>query len=402
MGGGDHNKIDFDEDKRMKFETSKEVNITSTFDGMGIREDLLRGLYAYGFEKPSAIQQRAVLPITSGRDVIAQAQSGTGKTSMISLSLCQMVDITQREVQALVLSPTRELAVQTEKTALALGNYMNVQVHACIGGRSIGEDIRKLDYGVHIVSGTPGRVFDMIKRRNLRTKNIKTLILDEADEMLNKGFKEQIYDIYRYLPPETQVVLISATLPNEVLDMTSKFMTDPNRILVKRDELTLEGIKQFFVAVEKEEWKFDTLCDLYDTLTITQAVIFVNTKKKVDWLTEKMRKNNFTVSSMHGDMPQKEREAIMAEFRGGTTRVLITTDVWARGIDVQQVSLVINYDLPNNRENYIHRIGRSGRYGRKGVAITFLKAEDTQALRDIEQFYSTQIDEMPVNVADLI
>ena len=201
----------------MKFETSKEVNITSTFDGMGIREDLLRGLYAYGFEKPSAIQQRAVLPITSGRDVIAQAQSGTGKTSMISLSLCQMVDITQREVQALVLSPTRELAVQTEKTALALGNYMNVQVHACIGGRSIGEDIRKLDYGVHIVSGTPGRVFDMIKRRNLRTKNIKTLILDEADEMLNKGFKEQIYDIYRYLPPETQVVLISATLPNEVL-----------------------------------------------------------------------------------------------------------------------------------------------------------------------------------------
>jgi len=401
MGGGD-NKIDFDEDKRMKFETSKEVNITSTFDGMGIREDLLRGLYAYGFEKPSAIQQRAVLPITSGRDVIAQAQSGTGKTSMISLSLCQMVDITQREVQALVLSPTRELAVQTEKTALALGNYMNVQVHACIGGRSIGEDIRKLDYGVHIVSGTPGRVFDMIKRRNLRTKNIKTLILDEADEMLNKGFKEQIYDIYRYLPPETQVVLISATLPNEVLDMTSKFMTDPIRILVKRDELTLEGIKQFFVAVEKEEWKFDTLCDLYDTLTITQAVIFVNTKKKVDWLTEKMRQNNFTVSSMHGDMPQKEREAIMAEFRGGTTRVLIATDVWARGIDVQQVSLVINYDLPNNRENYIHRIGRSGRYGRKGVAITFLKSEDTQALRDIEQFYSTQIDEMPVNVADLI
>ena len=401
MGRGD-NKIDFDEDKRMKFETSKEVNITSTFDGMGIREDLLRGLYAYGFEKPSAIQQRAVLPITSGRDVIAQAQSGTGKTSMISLSLCQMVDITQREVQALVLSPTRELAVQTEKTALALGNYMNVQVHACIGGRSIGEDIRKLDYGVHIVSGTPGRVFDMIKRRNLRTKNIKTLILDEADEMLNKGFKEQIYDIYRYLPPETQVVLISATLPNEVLDMTSKFMTDPIRILVKRDELTLEGIKQFFVAVEKEEWKFDTLCDLYDTLTITQAVIFVNTKKKVDWLTEKMRQNNFTVSSMHGDMPQKEREAIMAEFRGGTTRVLITTDVWARGIDVQQVSLVINYDLPNNRENYIHRIGRSGRYGRKGVAITFLKSEDTQALRDIEQFYSTQIDEMPVNVADLI
>ena len=395
-------RTDHDKDENISFETSKGVSVTSTFDAMGIREDLLRGMYSYGFEKPSAIQQRAIMPICAGRDVIAQAQSGTGKTSMISLALCQMLDTSSREVQALVLSPTRELATQTEKTALALGNFMSVQVHACIGGRSVGEDAKVLDRGVHIVSGTPGRVFDMIKRRNLRTRNIKTLVLDEADEMLNKGFKEQIYDVYRYLPPETQVVLVSATLPVEVLEMTSKFMTDPIRILVKRDELTLEGIKQFFVAVEKEEWKFDTLCDLYDTLTITQAVIFCNTKKKVDWLTEKMRANNFTVSAMHGDMPQKERDAIMGEFRGGTTRVLITTDVWARGIDVQQVSLVINYDLPFNRENYIHRIGRSGRYGRKGVAINFVKADDVGVLRDIEQYYSTQIDEMPVYVADLI
>ena len=395
-------RTDHDKDENISFETSKGVSVTSTFDAMGIREDLLRGLYSYGFEKPSAIQQRAIMPICAGRDVIAQAQSGTGKTSMISLALCQMLDTSSREVQALVLSPTRELATQTEKTALALGNFMSVQVHACIGGRSVGEDAKVLDRGVHLVSGTPGRVFDMIKRRNLRTRNIKTLVLDEADEMLNKGFKEQIYDVYRYLPPETQVVLVSATLPVDVLEMTSKFMTDPIRILVKRDELTLEGIKQFFVAVEKEEWKFDTLCDLYDTLTITQAVIFCNTKKKVDWLTEKMRANNFTVSAMHGDMPQKERDAIMGEFRGGTTRVLITTDVWARGIDVQQVSLVINYDLPMNRENYIHRIGRSGRYGRKGVAINFVKADDVGALRDIEQYYSTQVDEMPQNVADLI
>jgi len=179
-------------------------------------------------------------------------------------------------------------------------------------------------------------------------------------------------------------------------------MSDPVRVLVKRDDLTLEGIKQFFVAVEREEWKLDTLCDLYDTLTITQAVIFVNTKHKADYLTEQMREKNFTVSCMHGDMPQKEREAIMAEFRNGDSRVLISTDVWARGLDVQQVSLVINYDLPNNRENYIHRIGRSGRYGRKGVAINFVKSDDIRILRDIEQYYSTQIDEMPMNVADLI
>uniref|UniRef100_A0A0E0KFN2 RNA helicase n=1 Tax=Oryza punctata TaxID=4537 RepID=A0A0E0KFN2_ORYPU len=334
------------DDENLTFETSPGVEVISSFDQMGIREDLLRGIYAYGFEKPSAIQQRAVLPIISGRDVIAQAQSGTGKTSMISLSVCQIVDTAVREVQALILSPTRELAAQTERVMLAIGDFINIQVHACIGGKSIGEDIRKLEHGVHVVSGTPGRVCDMIKRRTLRTRAIKLLILDEADEMLGRGFKDQIYDVYRYLPPELQVCLISATLPHEILEMTSKFMTDPVRILVKRDELTLEGIKQFFVAVEKEEWKFDTLCDLYDTLTITQAVIFCNTKRKV--------------------------------------------------------SLVINYDLPNNRELYIHRIGRSGRFGRKGVAINFVKKEDIRILRDIEQYYSTQIDEMPMNVADLI
>ncbi|KAK7695730.1 RNA helicase [Cerrena zonata] len=389
-------------DEKLVFESSEAVPVVSTFDDLGLKEDLLRGIYAYNFEKPSAIQQRAILPITQGRDVIAQAQSGTGKTATFSISILQSIDVAVRETQALVLSPTRELATQIQSVVLALGDYMNVQCHACIGGTSIGEDIRKLEYGQHVVSGTPGRVFDMIRRRSLRTRNIKMLVLDEADELLNKGFKDQIYDVYRYLPPATQVVLLSATLPYDVLEMTTKFMTDPIRILVRRDELTLEGIKQFFVAVEKEDWKFDTLCDLYDTLTITQAVIFCNTRRKVDWLTEKMRAANFTVSSMHGEMVQKERDAIMAEFRSGTSRVLITTDVWARGIDVQQVSLVINYDLPANRENYIHRIGRSGRFGRKGVAINFVTVDDVRILRDIEQYYGTQIDEMPVNAAELI
>jgi len=391
-----------DELQKVEFETSEEVDVVPTFDSMGIREDLLRGIYAYGFEKPSAIQQRAIKQIIKGRDVIAQAQSGTGKTATFSISTLQVLDTSVRETQALILCPTRELAQQVQKVILALGDYMNVQAHVCIGGTNVGEDIRKLDFGQHVVVGTPGRTFDMIRRRNLRTRNIKLLILDEADEMLNRGFKEQIYDVYRYLPPATQVVLVSATLPHEILEMTHKFMSDPIRILVKRDELTLEGIKQFFVAVEREEWKFDTLCDLYDTLTITQAVIFNSTKRKVDWLAEKMREANFTVSAMHGDMPQKERNEIMREFRSGQTRVLISTDVWARGLDVPQVSLIINYDLPNNRELYIHRIGRSGRYGRKGVAINFVRNDDIRILRDIEQYYSTQIDEMPMNVADLI
>jgi len=391
-----------DELANVEFETSEGVEVVPTFDKMGLREDLLRGIYSYGFEKPSAIQQRAIKEIIKGRDIIAQAQSGTGKTATFSIGVLQSLDTTVRDTQALVLSPTRELATQIQKVILALGDYMNVQCHACIGGTNIGEDIRKLDYGQHVVSGTPGRVYDMIRRRNLRTRSIKMLVLDEADEMLTKGFKEQLYDIYRYLPPGAQVVLLSATLPHDVLEMTAKFMTDPVRVLVKRDELTLEGIKQFFVAVEKEEWKFDTLCDLYDTLTITQAVIFCNTRRKVDWLADKLREANFTVCSLHSDMEQKERDEIMKQFRAGESRVLISTDVWARGLDVPQVSLVINYDLPNNRELYIHRIGRSGRYGRKGVAINFVKSDDIRILRDIEQYYSTQIDEMPMNVSELI
>lgn len=372
------------------------------FDAMGLRPELLRGIYAYGFEKPSAIQQRAIKPIIKGRDVIAQAQSGTGKTATFAIGILQSIDLNLHATQVLVLSPTRELAVQIQKVIQALGDYMSIYCHACIGGTRLNDDIKKMDFGQHIISGTPGRVYDVIRRRHLRTGTIKMLVLDEADEMLNKGFKEQIYDVYRHLPPYTQVVILSATLPAEILELTHKFMTDPVKVLVQRDELTLEGIKQFFVAVEREEWKFDTLCDLYDTLTITQAVIFCNTKIKVDWLAKKMIEANFTVSSMHADMDQKQRDSIMKEFRSGQSRVLITTDVWARGIDVQQVSLVINYDLPNNRELYIHRIGRSGRFGRKGVAINFVKNDDIRILRDIEQYYSTQIDEMPMNVAELI
>lgn len=376
-----------------------------TFDDMKLKDDLLKGIYAYGFEKPSAIQQRAIKPIVLGRDVIAQSQSGTGKTAVFSIASLQLLDTSSsRDVQVLVLSPTRELAEQSQRVMQSLGDFMNVNCHACIGGKSLGLDIKELERGgVQIVSGTPGRVYDLIKRNNLKMDRLKLMILDEADEMLSRGFKEQIYDIYRFLPPSCQVVLMSATLPSTVLEMTTKFMNDPIKILVKRDELTLEGISQFFISVSKEEWKFDTLCDLYDTMTITQAVIFCNTKQKVDWLAEKLKENNFTVSSIHGDLDQDQRDKVMDEFRSGSSRVLIATDLWGRGIDVQQVSLVICYDLPSNRELYIHRIGRSGRFGRKGIAINFVKdGDDTRLLKDIEQFYSTQIDEMPANIGDLI
>jgi len=255
---------------------------------------------------------------------------------------------------------------------------------------------------VQIVVGTPGRVNDMISRGALRLKALKLFCLDEADEMLSRGFKEQIYDCFQYLPSEVQVALFSATMPNEILQLTERFMRNPVRILVKKEELTLDGIKQYYVAVEKEDYKLATLYDLYESLTITQAIIYCNTRRKVMWLTDKMKQHDFTVSAMHGDMYQKERELIMREFRSGSTRVLITTDLLARGIDVYTVSLVINYDLPMGRENYIHRIGRSGRYGRKGVAINFVGDEDEPKLREIETFYNTKIDELPMEVDSIM
>ena len=224
-----------------------------SFDELNLKPSLLRGIYAHGFERPSAIQQRAIRPILRGRDVIAQSQSGTGKTAVFSISSLQMLEEKVKETQVVILSPTRELAEQTQRVIQSLGDYMNVKCHSAIGGKSLGLDLKAMEQNqAQVVSGTPGRVFDLIQRRALNTRALKALVIDEADEMLTLGFKEQIYDIYRYLPPQTQVVLVSATLPVDVLEMTRQFMDDPIRILVKRDELTLEGIKQFFVAVEKE------------------------------------------------------------------------------------------------------------------------------------------------------
>jgi len=379
-----------------------EYPVVDSFDDLDLQEGLLRGIYSYGFEKPSAIQQRAIRPVLDGRDTIGQAQSGTGKTATFVIGSLQRIDFGLKACQTLILAPTRELANQIHKVVLALGDYLKVKCHICIGGTSVRDDIDRLRDGQHVVVGTPGRVFDMVSKRHLRIDDLLTFVCDEADEMLSRGFKDQIYDIFKTLPPNVQVCLFSATMPPEILDMTTKFMRDAVRILVKKDELTLEGIRQFYVAIEKEEWKLDTLCDLYETLTITQAIIYCNTRRKVDFLADQMAKRDFTISTMHAELDQKERDLIMREFRSGSSRVLISTDLLARGIDVQQVSLVINFDLPGNLENYLHRIGRSGRFGRKGVAINFVTNNDVRVMKDIEKYYHTQIEEMPMDIADMI
>lgn len=376
--------------------------VTESFDDMNLKQTLLRGIYSFGFEKPSAIQQKGIKPIILGRDTIAQAQSGTGKTATFTIGMLELIDASINECQALILAPTRELAQQIHRVTLQIGQYLKLNVHCCVGGNLVKEDIRVLEKGVHVVVGTPGRVFDMISRNRLSVAHLKIFILDEADDMLSIGFKDQIQEIFRHLPGNVQCCLFSATMPQDILKLTSDFMRDPIKILVKKDELTLEGISQYYIPIEKEDWKFSTLCDLYENLDIAQAIIYANTRNKVETLSNQLTEKDFVVSYIHGDIDQTQRELIMKEFRTGSTRVLITTDLLARGIDVQQVSLVINYDMPKNYETYLHRIGRSGRFGRKGVAINFVTETDAQFLKDLEQHYNTSVEELPENLSNLL
>ena len=378
------------------------------FDDMNLNKDLLRGIYSLGFEFPSSIQQRAIVPLTSGKDIIAQSQSGTGKTGTFLIGTLQQIDQQIDATQVLILSHTRELAKQTANVATALAKYLDISINCIIGGNGrrnkfqFAEQSKNEKINSQFIIGTPGRIFDQLRRENIDASHLKCFILDEADEMLSKGFQEQIQSIFKYIPQATQVGLFSATIPVEMLDITKHFMKSPLRILVKSEQLTLEGIKQFYVFIKKEEDKFDTLCDLYGTIAVTQAMIYCNSKKKVEMLKNKLLDNNFTVECIHGDMSQEERNEIMSKFRLGSSRILITTDILSRGIDVQQVSLVLNYDVPIEKETYIHRIGRSGRFGRKGVAINFVTGFDINKLDKIRKFYSTQIDELPINIGILL
>jgi len=275
-----------------------------TFDQLDLKPDLIRGIYCYGFIKPSVIQSKGILPILKGRDTIAQAQSGTGKTATFAISALQLIDEKAPYSQALILAPTRELAQQIQRVIMCLGEYLNIGVHICTGGTNTMEDKKKLKEGAQIIVGTPGRVHDMLKKGFLKPDHLKLFVLDEADEMLGRGFQDQIKDIFKLIPGDIQIALVSATMPSEIINLTKDFMRDPATILVKNEELTLDGIKQFYIAIDKDDWKFDTLVELYNNIDIQQCIIYCNKKQRVDELTEKMKGKNFTVSSMHGDMDQ--------------------------------------------------------------------------------------------------
>ena len=376
------------------------IETYESFDDMNLDDNILRGVYAYGFEKPSPIQQQAIVPIIKGKDIIAQAQSGTGKTGTFTISILQRINLNESNTQALIIVPTRELATQIQKVINGIGAYCKVKTMALIGGTDVRTDIYSLKDGVHVIVGTPGRIYDMINRDVLKLDKLKLLVLDEADQMLDRGFKDQIYEIFKKgLPNTTQIALFSATWTADSQEIANKFMNNPTKIMVKKERLTLDGIKQYKILLKKEEFKFGVLLDLYKAISIKQSIIYCNNRKKVEELVMHLNEYKISMSCIHGDMPQNERERIMKEFISGSARILITTDLLARGIDLQQLSLVINYDIPNNRENYIHRIGRTGRFGRKGVALNFITEKDEANLSDIEKFYNTQIVELPDNLS---
>jgi len=369
----------------------------TTFDTMGLKEPLLRGIFSYGFEKPSVIQTLAIVPMITGKDIIAQASSGTGKTATFTIGLLEQLDFTKDAYcQSIILSPTKELAEQTNSVVNNIGKNIGVKTHICIGGKAVKTDLDVLKKGVHVMIGTPGRIMDLLSRNAVDTKKIKILIIDEADTMLDRGFKDQLYQILKSgLSDDMQVCLFSATLSEETLEITTKFMQDPIQILVKKEQVQVAGIAQYYVNISSEEEKIDVLMDLYEKLSINQSIIYCNAKSKVNWLYEKLKTHTFPVGEITGEMPIEMRESIMEKFRMGSIKLLITTDLLARGIDVQSVSIVINYDVPTNRENYIHRIGRCGRYGRKGKAVNFITPNDGKYIKDIETYYSVKMLELP-------
>jgi translation initiation factor 4A len=378
-------------------EISTDTPSYTSFEEMDLKQDLMRGIISYGFEKPSTIQQLAIVPFLKGQDIIAQAQSGMGKTATFSIALLQNIDETQKITQALLLAPTRELASQIKTVMTQIGGHIHgLEIALIVGGDHIQNNIRDLKKNPQIIIATPGRIIHLLEDGYVNTKTIKYLVLDEADQILSNDFSDQFRQIYQKIDSrELFCGLYTATVTDAMLELTSKFMNNPQHIFVPKDELSLQGIQQFYVDVEKDSFKFDILIDLFSSMCIHQMMIYCNSVRSSEILKRKLDHQEIPCECIHGRLHFTQRSQHMRLFRKGEIRVLITTDLLCRGIDVQQVSLVINYDFPTQIESYIHRIGRTGRYGRKGLAINFITHYDIQQLRTIETYYQTKIPPLP-------
>ena len=366
-----------------------------------INDNLLKGIYAYGFDRPSPIQRIAIKPLKDGNDIVIQSHSGTGKTATFLIGLISRIDHDLKATQSIVICNTRELALQTVKVFESLSDFTKTTYKLCIGGdmqyKYISSEISE-----QVIIGTPGRLCDLINKKIINADNLKIVIIDEADDVLSTGFRKQVKKIFQYVPKESQVALVSATIPPEMSNLFDAILKpDFISILIKDDQLTLDGIVQFYINLD-EQYKFDAIIDLYQYINIGQGIIYCNRKNKADELQHVLNSQDFSAGVLHGDMMQKDRENIMTNFRSGSTRILITTDMLARGIDIQQVSLVINFDMPKYPQTYIHRIGRSGRYGRKGIAINFVTRKEQNILNYIKRIYNTEIQPFPEDVNSVL
>jgi translation initiation factor 4A len=371
-----------------------------SFDDMEFLSfELLKGIFDYGFTIPSRIQNLTIKEIFDGNDLIAQSQSGTGKTGAFTIGSLSIVNPQEKYPQVLVLATTRELATQIHTVFSNISKHMGISTQLCIGGTRVKTNNKGDPYkqirSAQVLVGTPGRVFDYITVGAFDPKKLKLFVMDEADALLKEDFIEQIKSIIKSLDANTQICVFSATYPREILEIASAIMTDPKEILLKREDLTLDLIKQYKIDVKFDEYKFDTLVDLYKNLLIGQCIIFVNSVGVADELASKLESSGFSVNKIHGAMETAERTEVLRDFRLGLIRVLIATDVLSRGIDVEQIGIVINYDIPRDKAQYVHRIGRSGRFGKLGVAINFVTDRDYRKITDIERFYRIRIHDMP-------
>lgn len=366
------------------------------FEELELYPEILRAVTEMGFEEATPIQAKAIPAVMTGQDVIGQAQTGTGKTASFGIPLLMKVNPHIRKTQAIVLCPTRELAIQVANEIRSLAKYMHgIKVLPVYGGQEINKQIRSLKGGAQIIIGTPGRVMDHLRRRTIRCDYVDTIVLDEADEMLNMGFREDIETVLEYIPQEHQVVLFSATMPKAILEITKKYQKDAVTIKVTKKELTVPSIEQYYYDVKRRD-KMEVLTRLLDYYDPKRSLVFCNTKKMVDELTAELQGQGYFAEGLHGDMKQAQRDRVMKSFREGKVDILVATDVAARGIDVDDVEAVFNYDLPQDDEYYVHRIGRTGRAGRTGRSFTFIKGKEVYKLKEIERYCKTKVLAQPI------
>lgn len=361
------------------------------YEDSKIDKRILRGIKEMGFEVMTPIQANAIPLLLEGKDIIGQAQTGTGKTAAFGIPLIQKVDSEDKHLQAIVLCPTRELAIQAAEELRKLAKFMHgIKILPIYGGQDINTQIRSLKSGVQVVVGTPGRVMDHMRRHTMKLSTIKLMVLDEADEMLNMGFREDIETILKGIPEEHQTALFSATMPQAIMDITNMYQNNPELVKITRKELTIPLVKQYYYEVNGKN-KADVICRLLDYYNPKRSMIFCNTKRMVDELAENLKGRGYFADGLHGDLSQRQRDLVMNRFRNNKTDILIATDVAARGIDVDDIEAVFNYDVPQDIEYYVHRIGRTGRAGRKGRSFTLVYGREIYKLREIEKSCKTKV-----------